>query len=308
MSYTGVDRVVYGVEDVAKARQFYIDWGLKLVDESAGHPVFETLDGTEISLVPASDPNLPPAIEPGSTVRRVVWGVKDAAGLDAVRAKIGKLEGFAEEKYGPSVTDPNGLRITFRVSKRRKLEVKGSPCNTIDTNYRGIDRTPIYTQAQPCKIGHVVFFASDLMPTVKFYTELLGFHISDSYPNGGYFLRCEKEGGHHDLFLLATPDKKRGLNHVSFTVRDIHEVFGGGIAMNSKGWKTQIGPGRHPISSAYFWYVHCPAGGVSEIYSNEDFCGPGWVAKEWERNNANFAEWAIAGGIDGTSRRQVQPA
>jgi catechol 2,3-dioxygenase-like lactoylglutathione lyase family enzyme len=308
MNFTGVDRVVYGVEDMAKSRQFFTDWGLKLAGDSNGCPVFETLDGTEIVLSPADDKDLPPAIEPGSTARRVVWGVASEADLDAVRGRIGKLEGFAEEAWGPSITDPNGLRISFRVTRRRNVAITGSPCNTIDKDYRNGTRNPVYTHAEPYKVGHVVFFSPDVMAAVKFYTDVLGFIISDSYPGGGYFLRCEKIGGHHDLFLLQTPDKKRGLNHVSFTLRDIHEVFGGGIAMNGKGWKTQIGPGRHPISSAYFWYVHCPAGAVAEYYSNEDICGPDWKAAEWERNNTNFAEWAIAGGIDAASRRQVQPA
>ena len=49
----------------------------------------------------------------------------------------------------------------------------------------------------------------------------LGFRLSDRYPGRGHFLRCSARGGHHDLFLLQTPEAKRGLNHVAFTVRDI---------------------------------------------------------------------------------------
>jgi len=128
--------------------------------------------------------------------------------------------------------------------------------------------------------------------------------VSDSYPEAGYFLRCRKEGGHHNLFLLKTPDNKRGLNHVAFTVRDIHEVFGGGLHMSRRGWPTQIGPGRHPISSAYFWYFHNPCGGLAEYYADEDYCTDDWQPKEWQRSPANYAEWAIAGGIDGETRRQ----
>jgi hypothetical protein len=64
------------------------------------------------------------------------------------------------------------------------------------------------------------------------------------------------------LFLLSIPNKPAGLNHVAFVVRDIHEVIGGGLNMNRSEWSTFIGPGRHPISSAYFgtsthhWVVH----------------------------------------------------
>ena len=55
-----------------------------------------------------------------------------------------------------------------------------------------------------------------------------------------------------------------GIDAVTFGVADIHQVIGGGIAMASKGWKTEIGPGRHPLSSAYFWYFHNPPGAPVE--------------------------------------------
>ena len=57
------------------------------------------------------------------------------------------------------------------------------------------------------------------------------------------------------------------------------------------GWKTQIGPGRHPISSAYFWYVNCPAGGLAEYYADEDWCTEAWQAKAWYVRPAK-RDWA----------------
>ena len=100
---------------------------------------------------------------------------------------------------------------------------------------------------------------------------------------------------------------KRGtniLNHVAYTVRDIHEVFGGGLNIDRCGWKTIIGPGRHPVSSAYFWYVENPAGGLAEYFTDEDYCTDKWEPRNFERSNENFAEWAIADGINGNTRRQ----
>ncbi|HCN72834.1 MAG TPA: glyoxalase, partial [Pusillimonas sp.] len=104
--------------------------------------------------------------------------------------------------------------------------------------------------------------------------------------------------------LLQTPDKKVGLNHVAFAVRDIHEVFGGGLHFDRCGWKTQLGPGRHPISSAYFWYFVNPAGGLIEYYADEDQLDENWVPREFEPAPTRFAEWAVDGGLDGHTRRQ----
>jgi catechol 2,3-dioxygenase-like lactoylglutathione lyase family enzyme len=148
-----------------------------------------------------------------------------------------------------------------------------------------------------------VVFANDFAAMRSFYTEKLGFAVSDEYPGHGVFMRCQKVGDHHNLFVLNRPGKP-GINHVAFTVTDIHEVIGGGIAMSKKGWKTEIGPGRHPISSAYFWYFENPLAAPLEYYADEDFCTEDWKPGTFERKPELFAEWAIAGGIDGTTRRQ----
>ena len=91
-------------------------------------------------------------------------------------------------------------------------------------------------------------------------------------------------------------------------MRDVHEVFGGGMHISRCGWETEIGPGRHPISSAYFWYVKNPAGGLAEYYADEDVVTAGWQAREFTPAPEIFAEWAVIGGIDGRTRRQKQPA
>ena len=305
VNFDGIQQIIFGVEDMDKCHRFLIDWGLKLLSESGTATTFETLDGSEVVIVPIDDPSLPLAIEAGPTLRQVTWGVKTEDDLNALARKLNGIDGFVGDGDQISCVDPNGMRLSFCVSTRRDANVEASPFNDANNNARVDARSPIYDHSEPVRIGHVVFFTADIMPTLNFYTDVLGFKVSDSYPGTGYFLRCKPEGGHHDMFLLQTPERKPGLNHVAFTVRDLNEVFGGGIHMNAKGWKTQIGPGRHPISSAYFWYVHNPCGGLAEYYTNEDYCTEDWEPEEWEKTNEHFAEWAVKGGIDPATRRQA---
>jgi hypothetical protein len=81
-------------------------------------------------------------------------------------------------------------------------------------------------------------------------------------------------------------------------------VFGGGMHISRCGWDTQLGPGRHPVSSAYFWYFQNPAGALIEYYADEDQLTPEWQPRDFEPGPTVFAEWAIDGGIDGNTRRQ----
>ena len=81
------------------------------------------------------------------------------------------------------------------------------------------------------KIGHVVLNCTDLERSVQFYTEVLGFSVSDVYPpemmpGGMVFLRFNPD--HHGLALVgsmkeAAPNIE--LNHVAFEVATLDEVL-----------------------------------------------------------------------------------
>ena len=303
MSILGIDQVTYGSTNLAQCRQFFIDWGLELVDESRTRLVYESLNGCRVIVADAAHPGLPPGIEPDPTLREVVWGVSDATTLATLRETIRSQPGFVDDGQRVGCADPNGLAVRFQVSVKRPVDLRGTRANTWDRRERVDQPGALYERATPIEVGHVVFFVADLAATQGFY-ESIGFVASDRYPGRGAFLRCAPRGGHHDLFLLRTPDGKRGLNHVAFTVRDIHEVFGGGLHFSRCGWETQLGPGRHPISSAYFWYFRSPAGALCEYYADEDELTEAWTARDFEPDPTVFAEWAIDGGIDGTTRRQ----
>lgn len=306
---TGIDRVVYGVEDIALSRRFFLDWGLTLTDEVASGLVFETINGSEIHVRRRDDASLPSPLEPGSTVRCVTWGVEEEADLARLRTALAGTPGFADAEGGLRCVDPNGLTLEFKLSRKRKTDIRGVPANVFGLPPQRVDvASPIYERAQPVEIGHVVFFTPDLAEVEAFYLGKLGFTESDRYVGRSLFMRCSAYGGHHDVLFVQLPNGKRGLNHVAFLVRDIHEVFGGGLYVSRCGWETEIGPGMHPVSSAYFWYIKCPAGGNIEYYADEDQLTPAWQPRKIETKPENFAEWAIEGGIDGFSRRQKSAA
>jgi catechol 2,3-dioxygenase-like lactoylglutathione lyase family enzyme len=303
VSIEGIDRVTYGVEDIAACKRFFLDWGLRLVGETDAGLDFESLNGCEVRIRRADDPSLPRATEPGPTLREVIWGVTAETDLAALRAPLSRQPDFQERQSTLSCTDPNGIGTGFRVTRKRVVDVSGTPANVWGHAARIDQPAAIYDRAEPVEVGHVVFFTDSLAETTAFY-ESLGFCLSDRYPGRGHFLRCSARGGHHDLFLLQTPEAKRGLNHVAFTVRDMHEVIGGGLHLSRCGWETQLGPGRHPISSALFWYFKNPAGALVEYYADEDVLTENWKPRDFEPGPTMFAEWAIAGGIDGNTRRQ----
>ena len=81
------------------------------------------------------------------------------------------------------------------------------------------------------KLGHVVLNVQDLERSTRFYTEVLGFRVSDVYDEsmtagGMVFLRCASD--HHSLALVGTgraPSNRVDLNHVAFEAATLDELF-----------------------------------------------------------------------------------
>jgi catechol 2,3-dioxygenase-like lactoylglutathione lyase family enzyme len=80
------------------------------------------------------------------------------------------------------------------------------------------------------KIGHVVLNVRDVERSARFYTEVLGFRVSDAYPEtmvpgGMVFLRCNAD--HHGIALVGSLEREAAnveLNHVAFEVASLDEV------------------------------------------------------------------------------------
>ena len=61
------------------------------------------------------------------------------------------------------------------------------------------------------------------------------------------------------------------------------------------GWQIEVGPGRHPISSAYFWYFKNPCGGAVEYFCDSDYVTADWKPHAYRINR--FSEWHVAEGV-----------
>ena len=305
----GIKELKFGVEDIALSQAFVEDFGLsKLDSDIEGALKYGLCNGSAVYIFNENDPQLPKAFEKGSTLREVTWSVDREQDLKQLANNLQDESGYEEGEGYVACFDPNGMRLRFVVDT---LEFKPKMQSPGINQYGVINRvnkaSPVYDKASPVAIGHVVFFTPELEKAQKFYQEKLGFYLSDAYNNRGAFMRCAASGPHHDIFLLKLPNREApGLNHVAFIVRDIHEVIGGGIHMNSKEWDSFMGPGRHPVSSAYFWYVHSPLGGAFEYYSNDDYLTSAWEPRFFDYEVKLFTEWAIEGGIDVVSRRQLK--
>ncbi len=120
---------------------------------------------------------------------------------------------------------------------------------------------------RPRKLGHAVLGSTDHARSTSFFTDGLGFKISDRIAGVGAFMRCSTD--HHNVLVLAAP--VNFLHHTSWQVDDVDEVGRGAFAMLEGRPERHVwGLGRHYAGSNFFWYLKDPAGNFSEYYSDMD--------------------------------------
>jgi catechol 2,3-dioxygenase len=144
------------------------------------------------------------------------------------------------------------------------------------------------------KIGHAVIFVSDIERSKKFYTEVLGFQISDLYPGsmmpgGMVFLRCN--GDHHCLALVGdkgdSPNGK-SLHHIAFELATIDEVFRARDHLKAHGAKITF-EGRRRAGCQVAVEFLDPDGHHLELYWGLDQIGSDGRARpaeEWRQQTS----------------------
>jgi len=155
------------------------------------------------------------------------------------------------------------------------------------------------------KLGHVVLRVCELHRSVEFYTQVLGFTISDVYPEemmpgGMVFLRFNPD--HHGVALVGGmpgPAAKRELDHVAFEVATLDEVFRARQHLRAHEVPI-VFEGRRRAGVQIALEFHDPDGHHLEIYWGLDQIGTdGHVRPAAEWRGAETLEEAVANPVPG---------
>ena len=260
MALHGLAAITIGVPDVAATIAYYTEFGL--TPDSDGW--LSTVDGgRQLRVLPA----------PTRRLLEVAVRADNADDLGTVASRLSGLDIDAERtaKSVIAVEPATGVRAVVRIAPRISQEptippLLNAPGHIVRTGERtpGVLRT---NKVKPRKLGHVVIGSTDYPATRRFFTDGLGFRLSDEIKGEGAFLRCSTD--HHNVLVLNAPVTY--MHHSSWQVDDIDEVGRGATAMLAADPGRHVwGLGRHHAGSNFFWYLKDPAGNFSEYYSDMD--------------------------------------
>ncbi|MES2886661.1 MAG: VOC family protein [Pseudomonadota bacterium] len=279
MNIIGLDALVFGVDDLAPCRQYLIDYGLR----DAGNDRFEALDGTAVVIRAKDDPTLPPGMDTASLLRETVYGVADAATLDAIATELSRDRTVTHEHGVVRAQDDMGFALAFQVSVRRPLDLPAESVNAPGApvqrpvNAIGVDQN---APALPRTLSHVVYFVPDTARAEAFYVKRLGFVCTDRFTGVGPFLRPAGTQDHHTFFMIQTPPFMKGCEHFTFHMGGPTEVMLAGARFVEKGYQSFWGPGRHKFGSNWFWYFNSPLGCHVEYDADMDLHDEHWTERE----------------------------
>ena len=118
----------------------------------------------------------------------------------------------------------------------------------------------------PLKIGHVALFVPDLKKKIAFYTEVLGFRISDWIGEQFVFMRCNPD--HHTVNFFESDSLR--LHHVAYELKDMVHVQNSCEALSMVRVPIGWGPLRHGPGHNVAVYHRDPDDQVVEYYCELD--------------------------------------
>jgi catechol-2,3-dioxygenase len=211
--------------DLARQVAYYTEVvGLTLLECDGKHAILASKQGLEAI-----------ALEPGppNALARLAFQVAPGSDLGELVRVLGKHGIRSERRSGisPGVADA----IVFKDPKDTLIEVYA------DYVFAPEDKSQ--TGVMPLKLGHVAYRVSDVQHVVRFYTDVLGFRVSDWHGETFAFLRCGPD--HHTVNF--TFDEVPQLHHIAFEVKDWAEIQRACEWLAKNGIPLVWGPGRHII-------------------------------------------------------------
>jgi len=253
---THLRHVDLAVPDFERQLAFYSGtWGLTTVAADTGIAFLAAEGSPERYVIRLRQ-------DPDKRLDLVSFGAASEADVNALAERLIEKEVRITAEPGPLATEGGGYGLRFFDLDGRTIEVSAGVATR---EHRKVEEG----ESIPVRLSHVVLNGTDPDRTAAWYTDVLGFRLSDTLagPEMGTvmnFMRCSPR--HHSVAFARGPHV--ALHHVSFELRGIDEFMRGTGRALRAGTRMVWGPGRHLAGANTFAYFLDPQDNTVE-YTTE---------------------------------------
>jgi catechol 2,3-dioxygenase-like lactoylglutathione lyase family enzyme len=237
-----IRHVAYGVADFDAERLFYTEkWGLVETAANADQVWLRAQGDDEPFVVRLRRSEV-------NHVDVIAFATDSRASVEDLHARV--VAAQCRIIHSPRALTSPGGGYGFRF-----FSPDGLPFEISSDVARGPRRDIARWEGIPVRISHIVLHSPQQAALVKFFTEVLGFRVSDWLGDFMCFLRCN--GAHHRVAILPGPPC---LNHVAYDMHGVDGMLRGVSRLKQAEIDIRWGPGRHTAGDNAFSYFVSAAG------------------------------------------------
>ncbi len=177
-----------------------------------------------------------------SQIHHLSFTVDSDAELAALAARM-KMSGIELTLQPRSIDPEQGDTLWLNDPDGNLLEIGVAS----DTLFAPTSSRSRFSRLTPLALQHVALYTNRLEEMVEFYTDSLGFDISDWLLRESAWLRCNTN--HHALILTQG---KPGIDHIGFSVTNGPELLQWADQLSVNQVPVLWGPGRHGAGNDLF--------------------------------------------------------
>lgn len=218
------------------------------------------------------------------TLRFAAYRFESQSGFAAMRERLERygiaLGTSPSPLFGPpafSLTDPDGNTMIFG----HEASVRSAP-----ETRKGLR----------ARLQHVALASDNPERLLRFYTDVLGFVLSDTVLDEGAlsacWLRTDRE--HHTMALFRTRQAGRRLDHHSYEVEDWGLIRDWADGFAARGMELAWGPGRHGPGNNLFIMIRDPDDNLIEFSAELEAITNDRPVVVWPPEERTFNRWGSA--------------
>lgn len=179
--------------------------------------------------------------------------------------------------------------LWFSDPDNNRIEISITPEDTLTPSSH--NTAGPHMHLRPQALQHLALQTSHLEPMVEFYTEVLGFDVSDWLLRECAWLRCDTD--HHTIMLIKG---KQGINHIGYSVFAATDICTWADSLSRERRPVLWGPGRHGAGNDLFLRfadaedIHIELSAELQQYYDREATTP---QRLWHSRSAALNLWGV---------------